>query len=109
MKKNLKRISALCLAGLLGSSVTILAGCGDVGDGNEDNKNKTPLNIKIFNGGLGTVWIKELEASFESKFENVSFEEGKTGVDVNITPNKAFEDLHQNMDLVLLHSELSLL
>ena len=36
MNKNFKRVGALCLAGLLGTSTVMLAGCGE----NEEEKQK---------------------------------------------------------------------
>ena len=92
MKKmhKFKRIAALGLAGMLGCST--LVACGD-----DPNKNKTILNIKVFDGGLGYKWLQELATNFQETFKDVSFEEGKTGVFIAFTPNKEFSNLASNM------------
>ena len=92
MKKmhKFKRIAALGLAGMLGCST--LVACGD-----DPSKNKTILNIKVFNGGLGYKWLQELANNFQETFKDVSFEEGKTGVYIAFTPNKEFSNLASNM------------
>lgn len=92
MKKmhKFKRIAALSLAGLLGCST--LAACGG-----DPNKDKTILNIKVFNGGLGYAWLQELANNFKETFKDVSFEPGKKGVHIAFTPNKEFSNLASNM------------
>ena len=92
MKKmrKFKKIAALGLAGMLACST--LVACVD-----DPSKNKTILNIKVFNGGLGYKWLQELATNFQETFKNVSFEEGKTGVYIAFTPNKEFSNLASNM------------
>lgn len=92
MKKmhKFKRIAALSLAGMLGCST--LAACNP-----DPNKDKTILNIKVFNGGLGYAWLQELANNFKETFKDVSFEEGKKGVHIALTPNKEFSNLASNM------------
>lgn len=92
MKKmrKFKKIAALGLAGMLACST--LVACVD-----DPSKNKTILNIKVFNGGLGYKWLQELANNFQETFKNVSFEEGKTGVYIAFTPNKEFSNLASNM------------
>ena len=97
MNKNFKRVGALCLAGLLGTSTVMLAGCGEKEEEKQKKENASILNVKVFNGGLGYAWLEETADKFMDIFENVSFEEGKQGVYINITPNKNFTDLEKNM------------
>lgn len=97
MNSKMKKVAALCMAGLMCGSVTSLAACGGDNGGSGNKGNATELNIKIFNGGLGYAWLEDLAESFTETFKNVSFEPGKEGVYISITPNKQFTDLHQNM------------
>ena len=77
MKKmhKFKRIAALSLAGLLGCSTFV--SCGEP----DPSKDKTVLNIKVFNGGLGYKWLQELANNFTDTFKDVSFEEGKKALE----------------------------
>ncbi len=78
-----KRITALILLLCMCFSLcTILTSCKP--DKNEVviDETKTQLYVRYFAGGLGTAWIDELYASFESAFANVSFEDGKKGVQI---------------------------
>ena len=95
MKKmqKVKKVAALSLAGLL--SCSAFAACSP-GDG---NSKKSKLSIKVFNGGFGYAWLNELESKFEEKFENVSFEEGKTGVDIVVVPDDSLKDVHLEMEI----------
>ena len=106
---KVKRIAALGLAGLLscgafactppaGGNNSSSSGGGAIGGGGGgDAKDKTVLNIKVFDGGLGYLWLQELANNFMGKFKDVSFEEGKKGVHIALTPNKEFTNLASNM------------
>ena len=92
--KKIQRIAALSLAGLL--TCAALPAC--VVPGSQDlHKDKTHLNIKVFNGGFGFKWLQEVANNFMETFKDVSFEEGKKGVHIAITANKEFSGLHSNM------------
>lgn len=93
MKKmrRFQRIAALGLAGLLGCST--FAACGEP----DPSKDKSVLNIKVFNGGLGYKWLQELANNFTETFKDVSFEPGKKGVHIAFTPNKEFSNLATNI------------
>ncbi len=80
MKGRIKRFISLVLGFVL--SLSLFTACG----GNSGNK--TILKIGVFNGGLGYQWAVTLESQFESLYEDVSFEPGKKGVDVQINPQK---------------------
>lgn len=102
---RIKKVIALCLAILMACSIGLFTACGgddtsgeSTGSSNKEfNENATQLNIKIFNGGLGYAWLETLADEFMETFKDVSFEENKKGVQINITPNKQFTDLHLNM------------
>lgn len=98
MRKNtMKKIGALALAALTGVSTVSFAACGNSAAEEAKKKNSTILNVKIFNGGLGYAWLQQIAEKFMETFKDVSFEEGKQGVYISITPNKSFNDLHMNM------------
>ena len=62
---------------------------GQTGDDEEEiDINRTQLYVANFNGGFGKNWINALKASFEEKYKDVSFEEGKTGVQIMISNSK---------------------
>lgn len=46
------------------------------------NSKQTQLYVYSYNGGVGNDWLAPIIASFEEKYKDVSFEEGKTGVQV---------------------------
>lgn len=106
--KKVQRIAALSLAGLLGCSglVACAGGGGGTSDdgtsgggtsGGGSNAAQTELRIKVFNGGLGSDWLRELAGNFEETFKDVSFETGKKGVKFSFTADKEFSDLPTKM------------
>ena len=75
---------------LLAFIMTFVTACGGQTtlpgqEGVEVDENKTQLLVATFEGGLGTQWIRESADRFEEAFKDVSFEEGKKGVQVRIT------------------------
>ena len=49
----------------------------------------TILSVYNFDGGVGTKWLENLKPKFEEQFKDVSFEEGKKGVTIDIVPGKS--------------------
>lgn len=93
MKKN--KIICLVSALIMTLSCTSLFGCqkdDEVIDPNTgeviDLTKTTTLQITVFDGGLGVEWIKQVGSAFRQAYKDVSFEEGKTGVYVEILPKK---------------------
>lgn len=82
--KKMTLVLALLLC--LVMSVLPLSGCkGSTAPGGEDvviDTSKTQLYVRYYAGGLGTDWLEEICSRFEEDFANVSFEEGKTGVQI---------------------------
>ncbi len=90
--KKISKIAAVVMAGALSASgLAVFAGCAD------PYANMTQISIHYFNGGLGKDWIEESISEFEKMFVNTSFEEGKTGVKIKLTPNKSFSELATSM------------
>ena len=92
MKRN--KIMALALASLM--SVGVLTGCqkrpGGIGGKVEKesvaDKTKTVLNVATFDGGVGHEWLEEAALRFEDMYKDVSFEDGKKGVDIVVAYDK---------------------
>lgn len=84
MKK--RSLIALVLALVTILSSLSMAGCG-AGENTVDST-KTHLSVLSYDGGIGSEWLKKVAKRFEEKYANVSFEEGKTGVIIDITNDK---------------------
>ena len=91
--KKFSKFLALALAG-----VTMLSfgACGG-GGGTTADENKTALYIRYYNAGFGNRWLTAAEERFEKMYENVSFEQGKTGVDIIIDPSDSKSDFMNDM------------
>lgn len=57
---------------------------------NRENENATLIKVGNFDGGIGDEWLYALKKRFEDAYKDVSFEEGKMGVEVSITTDKKF-------------------
>lgn len=79
----MKKIVSMLLVGLVCFSVI---GCDR--DGEKVDKTKTQLYVATFDGGFGSSWMDEVEKRFEAKYASVSFEEGKTGVQIIAKPER---------------------
>lgn len=82
MRKNFwKKALAMALCAVM--TVPAVA-CGDkVGSGEKVDKTKTQLNVFHYFAGFGDAWLIELADNFEEAVKDISFEEGKTGVQVH--------------------------
>ncbi len=80
---KMKKVLAAILAAVMTVSV---AGCGAKRTAEVD-ENKTTLYVGNYAGGIGDEWLMSAIAKFEEKYADVSFEEGKTGVQVLIGDN----------------------
>lgn len=82
-----KAMITLVMAAVLALSSISFTGCGN-GGGNAKDKTKTHLSVLNYDGGIGSEWLKNVAKRFEEKYAEVSFEEGKKGVVIDITNNK---------------------
>ncbi|MBQ2986624.1 MAG: hypothetical protein IJE23_03995 [Tyzzerella sp.] len=82
-----KSIITLAMAAILALSSISLTGCGN-GGGSKADATKTHLSVLNYDGGIGSEWLKRVAERFEAKYADVSFEEGKKGVVIDITNNK---------------------
>ena len=78
------------IAVALGALMVFAAGCSRDPGGEAEQKDKTQLYIGVFEGGLGSDWVYALKKDFEAKYADVSFEPGKTGVQLRISESRAF-------------------
>ena len=82
-----KAMITLVMAAVMVVSSISFTGCGN-GGGNAKDKTKTHLSVLNYDGGIGSEWLKNVAKRFEEKYAEVSFEEGKKGVVIDITNNK---------------------
>ncbi len=83
-------VFATCSAGLIGCGGKVPGGAssdsgtGGTGGGSEQtiDNTKTQVKVKYNNGGLRREWLDTVLAKFEEVYANVSFEEGKKGVQI---------------------------
>lgn len=88
MKKT--RLVSLMLCALMASSV---AACSGKGGGDQlppEAEGKTVLKVAVYEGGLGTAWMTQAAEAFGELYKDKSFEEGKTGVYVDVQAHKQF-------------------
>ena len=86
----MKKISKVLIANLCAvMACSNLVGCGG---GAKKDPTKTYLYVYNFDGGIGTDWLYEAADRFEALYADYSFEEGKTGCIVEVTPGKASLD-----------------
>ena len=84
-----KRIFSIALGlGMLASCGLVAAGCGGGGGGGKEVEGKTNITVGTYNGGVGLPWLEAAARRFEKAYENVSFEDGKTGVAVRVMDGK---------------------
>lgn len=86
MKKIMKKAFVLLLALCMTLTCFVATGCNQ----ETEKGNKTILNVANYSGGVGVQWIKEVEKRFEQACEGISYEEGKSGVDVKVWNHKSY-------------------
>lgn len=76
-----KKVSIISVAMML-LTLTSVTSCDR---GNQDisiNNEKTQLYVGVYEGGLKSGSLYKIAGEFEKKYENIGFEDGKTGVEV---------------------------
>lgn len=86
--KKMKKKLALAMAAVMCITSLGLTACGGREQGEELDSDKSILNVGIFNAGVGKAWLEESAADFEAAYADVSFEDGKKGVQVVIDAKK---------------------
>ena len=84
-EQNMKNaIKKLISATLAAAAVFSFTACGNNNnDGGKVDAEKTQIWIRSYTAGYGDEWLTAIEDSFEKKYADVSFEDGKTGVQVH--------------------------
>ena len=101
MKENRIIGSLLSLTVLF--SANALAGCGRREDRKvvEIDATRTQLNIGIVDGGLSYLWLNDIISEFEKEYAEISFENGKKGVQVRVFPEEKYKANTTNFELNL--------
>ena len=91
MKKILSLLIALVLSLVMCFN---LVACNDVFDDDDEetkieDMSKSQLNISCWDGGFGVEWLETIGRRFEEMYKDYSFEPGKSGVQVWVTPSKS--------------------
>ena len=86
MKKRLMKIFATTLA-ITSLSMTAVS-CTHSSTKEKIDETKTQLYVFNFSGGYGTEWVANAKAKFEELNKDVSWQEGKTGVQIIIDNQK---------------------
>ena len=87
-----KRIVALMATLLMGASTaSAFSACGGVKRTDEGyDATKANLSVATFDGGIGRAWLDEAAARFmELHKDSTHFQEGRTGVNINIDAEKS--------------------
>lgn len=100
MKKTfLKLVSFACI--LMLALVPMTACVSPSGPTGGVDKTKTQLYVGNYNGGMGERWLAAYKDGFEELYKDVSFEEGKVGVEVITLNDKvtyAADSIYASMD-----------
>lgn len=78
-----KMLTVLCVVAIVAVYACTLIACKPDGS-YEEVEGKTNIRVATYNGGLGKDWLEAAAKEFEKKYENKSFEPGKTGVAVHV-------------------------
>ncbi len=105
--KTLKRLLSLLLVVCVAFGVTA---CKPKGI--QIDKTKTQIYVSNFNGGFGKEWLDEIAKDFTEDYKNVSFEEGKKGVQVIIknhkkTSSSMIQDFREDDNYVFFNENLA--
>lgn len=85
--KKMKRIGVILMAAAMSVSIV---GCGGGGRGGSTGNTKmTTIEFCNFLGCSGDAWVKQAAARFSELKKDESYEDGKTGVEINVTQEKA--------------------
>ena len=85
MKKLTKKLSLLLACTLV---IGAFSACGGGAGGGGGKSLKSILYVNTRDAGIGSDFLTEFEQAFEKKYAEVSFEDGKVGVDVQTDANR---------------------
>ena len=87
MRKMLHKLSAAVLTVAL--AVPLFVGCNRVVE--DVDKGKSQLYVANYTGGVGAQWIEDVKVRFEEAYKDVSFEDGKKGVQIFTDSSKSYD------------------
>lgn len=87
MKKRLLAIVATALCAIL---ICPLSACNKSGDPDAEkvDPTRTQLYVRNYDGGYGSEWLYSAKERFEEAYRDVSYEDGKTGVQIIINKDR---------------------
>ncbi len=87
--KIFKKLITILLSSLLLFSTTSIVACKK--DDNREKIDNKRTQIFVFNyaGGYGSEWLAEIKKRFEAEHAGISYEEGRSGVQVYVNPIKS--------------------
>lgn len=98
MKKSviIRKVIAVCTILVTTFIIVLSSGCNPnrfEDSGEQLREDMTVLRVEYFDGGVGGEWLKLAAERFEQKYEGVSLEEGKRGLQVftNPSPSSNFD------------------
>ena len=105
---NKKLIKLLSIALSCTCVCSAFFGCGN--KNSDENSDKTVLRIASYDAGISVNWLYALEERFEKEYENRSFEENKTGVDVKIDSAKTYtiEQMIASKNHILVQGDMNI-
>ena len=92
-KKNLKKKTLSIISITMCLIMTFAAGligCTPPEETEQIEVGKSQIYVGVFDAGFKTAFIESAKAKFEAKYEKVSFEPGKEGVQIVIDPNRGY-------------------
>lgn len=90
MKSKFKKLACAALAAALPLSMVACGGTPIGGSVVESvNSSKSQLRVFNFDGGVGSEWLDRVIEKFEDAYKDESFEDGKTGVQIQPEKTKA--------------------
>ncbi len=101
MKKIFSILTILIL-----SIVLIACDIDRIGEDEDADLAKTQLFVGTFDGGYGEEWLKKAKTRFEDKYKDVSFEEGKKGVQIMIKSSKNYVGVNLQNEIAGLKQDI---
>lgn len=89
------------------AATATLTGCGKP-DVEEEDETKTQLRIKYTNGGFGSEWLDKLADEFTEAFKDVSYQEGRKGVQIikeYDKKNTGYESIRGNANHIFIQED----
>lgn len=103
--KKLLKLVAMTMSLTTIASAGLFAGCGTEVLEKVD-ESKTTLKVFNYDAGFGSLWIDNIKKEFEEKYKDVSFAEGKKGVQVVLQKERSadIDALLKSGNHIIFHS-----